>query len=281
MIPRTGSSRWLPFLTLLASATFRLQAHPDLSVALENFGEKIRINPQAYSERAERAWLILGHDDIGPFFPEDIDTLLAHAEWRSQGQRLNAIRLFQLGRLSEAETQVRKNLGTPADGPEQPRLLARIELSKRDTGKAIQIYRAAWDKRHEEADYLNLLELYQGKRVLPTSLLDQGIRLYTNSPGVAEAIYNAYRRMGGPSNLQKSLELSQRAQSEWWPASVDWKIRYARILLDLGRKESAAAILLKALDLLDRDPRLQTNTGSTPLIRKEIFTLLEVAKLPK
>jgi hypothetical protein len=80
--------------------------------------------------------------------------------------------------------------------------------------------------------------------------------------------------LGDPASLGKGLEISSQAQSAWWPRSVDWKLRHARALLALGRPDAAKAVLLSALDLVDGDPRLQTNAGTAPLVRREIFSLL-------
>jgi tetratricopeptide (TPR) repeat protein len=251
-------------------------ADPPYPVLLDRYNADIRNNPQNYLKRSERAAFILNNGDTGGTTREDIDTLLSHAEWRGEGNCLKALRLKLQGHLNEAGVLIQKNLRDGIHVPEQSRLLAAIELSRKDTGAAIAAYRLAWDQSNDENDYINLLGLYRRHGDPPGELLKQGLQLYPLSPGAIQNIFEAHLAAGGKANLEICLKISARAQKNLWPLSLDWKMRHARVLLSLKRPREAEPVLMAALDLLDGDSRLKG--GDSQRFRKEIFTLLEAAR---
>lgn len=244
-------------------------------VLLERYDRDIRENPQNYLKRVERAALILGERDTGKTTLEDIDTLSAHAEWRNEANCLRAVRLHLQGRLDDAKNLIQKNLRAGAQVPQQARLLAKIELTKKDTAAALSAYRLAWDSLHDENDFIDLLILHRGRGEPPEELLKDGLRRYPNSPGAIQTIFEVYIAAAGPVNLEKGLELSMRAEKTLWPLSVDWKIRHAEVLLSLQRHKETETVLLAALDLLDGDARMQGKGGK--VFRSKIFALLDSA----
>ena len=251
-------------------------ADPPYPLLLERFSADIRENPQNYLKRVERAALILEHGDADKASEEDIDTLLSHPEWRGEGNCLKAVRLKLQGRLDEAEVLFQKNIREKMHVPEQARLLAAIEMSKKDTSAAIAAYRSAWEKSRDENDYIDLVNLYRGRGKPPQELLNQGLELHPRSPGAIQTIYEVYFAAGDSASLRNCLEISGRAERTLWPLSVDWKIRHAETLLALKRSHEAEPVLLAAMDLLDGDPRLQNESGE--VFRKRIFALLEAAR---
>ena len=251
-------------------------SHGAYSVMLERYNQDIQGNPQNYLKRAERAYLILEHQDTSQASVEDIDTLLSHPQWRNEGVRLKAIRLHLQGRFDEAAPLIQQNIRDNIYLQEQARLLADIELSKKDTAAAITAYRAAWEHDSDETDYIDLLNLHQGRGKPPEELLRQGLNFYPRSPGAVQSIFEVYFAAGDPASLKTALEISGRADSSLWPFSVDWKIRHAQVLLSLKRAHDAEPVLMAALDLLDGDARMKVEDGE--VIRKQIFTLLEASR---
>jgi len=245
-------------------------------VLLERYDQDIRENPKNYLKRVERALLVLEQRDTGRTTAEDIDTLLSHSEWRNEGLRLNAIRLHHQKRFDEAMSLIQENIRNNIHVREQSRLLADIELFRRDTNGAIDAYHTAWAKDSDETDYIDLLDLQSGRGNPPEELLQQGLHRYPRSAGSIQSIFEVYSAAGDSGSLQKALQVSDRAINTLWPLSVDWKIRHARVLISLKRPREAKPVLLAALDLLDEDVRLK-GSDSEP-VRKQIFTLLEVVR---
>ena len=255
-----------------------VEADAPYSELLERYNKDIREHPQNYLKRVERASFVLENGNAGSIPAEDIDTLLSHPEWVNEGNCLKAVRLKLQGRLDEAEILIRKNIRNKMHVLEQSRLLAILELSKKDTAAALAAYRLAWDQNHDENDYLDLLNLYRGRGAPPEELLKQGPQLYPRSPGAMQTIYEVYFAAGDSTSLRNCLEISNRAEKTLWPRSIDWKIRHAETLLSLKRPHEAEPVLMSALDLLDDDARLQNESGEA--FRKKIFNLLETARNP-
>jgi len=253
-----------------------VSADPPYSVLLERYGQEIREHPQDYSQRSERTALILEHGDFGDTTAEDIDTLLSHPPWRSEGECLEANRLYLQGRLQEAKVLILENIRAKAHIQDQARILAAIELSEKDTAAAIAAYHLAWEQNHEESDYMDFLSLGRGRGAPPEEDLQQGLHLYPQSPGPIKTIFEVYFAAGDSTSLRNAEALSDKAEKMLWPQSVDWKIRHAQALLSLRRDHEAEGVLLGALDLLDGNPHLQDDAGQP--LRQEIFTLLEVAR---
>ncbi len=249
---------------------------PPYSVLLERYGREIQKHPQDYSQRSERTALMLEHGNDGDTTAEDIDTLLAHPEWRIEGECLQAARLYLQGRLDTAGALARENIRARAHVRDQARLLAHIESARQDTDSAIAAYHLAWDQGHDENDYVDLLSLHRGRGKPPEEILQQGRVLYPHSPGAVQTIFEVYFAAGDPTNLRKALGISEDAEKILWPQSVDWKLRHARVLLSLNRPHEAETVLLAAMDLVDDNPRLRDDAGRP--LRKEIFTLLESAR---
>ncbi len=249
----------------------------DYSVRLARYGEDIRRDPTHYLKRVERAFLLLEHGATDEPVGEDIDTLLSHAEWRSEGMRLKAIRFHHQKRMKEAEPLLRANIAANIYVEEQSRLLADAALSRKDTAAAIAAYRQAWEQQHDENDYLDLLSLHKGRGKPPEELLQKGLNLYPRSPGVIQTAFEVYFAAGDTSSLGKCLRIAGNAEITLWPFSVDWKVRHARTMLALNRPRDAEPILMTAMDLLDGDPRLQESERGTSE-RKEILALLDSAR---
>ena len=245
-------------------------------VLLERYGRDIRENPQDYLKRVDRAFLMLEQRDIGKPNSEDIDTLLSHPEWRNEGSRLKAMRLHLQGRFDEAKLLIQQNIRGDIHVQEQARLLADIELSRKDTSAAMDAYRVAWEHGRDETDYIDLLDMHCGRGEPPEELLQKGLGLYPRSPGAIQSIFEVYFAAGDSASLKKSGEISDRAENTLWPLSVDWKIRHARVLISLKRWREAEAVLMAALEVLDDDARLKG--PDSEVIRKQIFTLLEASR---
>jgi tetratricopeptide (TPR) repeat protein len=255
-----------------AGKFFAEPINPEL---LEKYNGEVREYPRKYKRRWQRCLLLLKHGESGAPTQEDIDTLLASPAWREQGERLQAIRWYLQGRIDEAKALIKKNILGNVNADEQSQLLASIELSRNDSDAAIAAYRMAWDAHANENVYINLLNIHNRRGGPPRELLEQGLRIYPRSPGPMQVIFEGYYKAGGRDNLLKCLALSDSAQKAWWPHSVDWKLRNAKVLLDLGKPEKAELVLQGALDLMENDERLRTNSETNSQIRKDIFALLE------
>ena len=242
---------------------------------MEKYNRDIQSNPQDYRRRWARAELLLKSGRADQPAGEDIDTLLAHPDWAAHGRRWKAFHLCVQGRLEEAEAQALKNVRANEYVQEQTRLIAAIRMFRKDTVGAVAAYRLAWDLYGEEGVYLDLLQAYRGRTKPPEDILQKGLKLYPNSAGAQQDIFEAYVGAGGHANLRKGLGISARAQDTLWPRSVDWKLRHARALIALKEWDKAEPVLLQALDLLDGDARLQGAHGEP---RREIFDLLEVSR---
>jgi tetratricopeptide (TPR) repeat protein len=245
-------------------------------VLLERFNGDIAKTPGEYSKRIERAALILDNGGSPDTLRADIDTLMSHSSWRGEGECLEARRLYQQGRLEEARKLIRKNLQGKQHVPQQARLLAAVELRSRDTLKAMEAYQIAWNQAREESDYIDLMGLHAGRKPLPVNLLEQGLRLYPLSAGVNRVVFDAYFSSGVSTGLERAREISARASDTLWPLGVDWKIRHARTLIALKKKDKAESVLLEALEIQDDDLRLQGKNGEAD--RQRIFSLLEAAR---
>jgi hypothetical protein len=253
-------------------------AHADIWATIAVYTREIEDNPYAYLERAERAWTILDHGSTMQPAGEDIDTLLKSAKWRPAGLRLRAVHLYLQDSLDAAKAQILKNLGTAADGTEQARILARIELRLRDTAAALRAYRTGWKNYQEETDFISMLALERDRNIMPRQLLEEGIRVHPVSPGAYLAAFEVYWNAGGPANLKKCHELSRKASSVLWPRSTDWKLRHARVLVKLGRRKEAGAVALAALELLDDDTRFKNEKEDAAQNRKELFALMQASR---
>ena len=245
-------------------------------VLLERFSGDIAKTPGDYSKRIERAVLVLDNGGIQDTLRADIDTLLSHSAWRAEGECLQARRLYQQGRLEEARKLIRRNIQGKHRVLEQARLLAAVELRARDTAKAMEAYRIAWNEGLQESDFTDLVVLHAGRKPLPLNLLEQGLRLYPMSAGVNRVVFDAYFSDGSPAALERARALSAHASDTLWPLGVDWKIRQARVLIALKKKEKAESVLLEALEIQDDDLRLQGKNGEAN--RQQIFALLEKAR---
>ena len=251
-------------------------AHPDLSQTLNWLGEVIRARPGgAYAERTERGFLYLESGDTVKVH-EDIDALLASRDWRPEGLHVLAQKLYDQGRFTEARARILESQRLKPD-PIKVRLLARIETARRDTTAAIATWLQLWEQAAFEDDFLSLLTLYQARRMAPDNVLQRGLALYEDRPGAVRNIFETYRVAGGKSRLQACLKISERAQGEWWPRSVDWKILHARTLIALKRAREAEPVLMAALDLIDEDAGRERNSGAS-VTRKEIFALLDASR---
>jgi hypothetical protein len=255
-------------------------AHPDIAVTIARYTRQIDEDPYAYRERAERAWTILDHGSAEQPAGEDIDTLIKNPIWRHAGLRLRAVHLYLQDSLGAAKAQILKNLGTTADGTEQARILARIELRQKDTAAAMQAYRTGWKNYQEEADFISMLALERDRNVVPRKLLEEGLKVHPVSPGAYLAAFETYWTAGGPANLKKCYELSRKAESELWPRSMDWKVRYARVLLKMGRRKEAGKVAVAALELLDNDTLYKSEKAEAAQHRKELFAMVEAAGSP-
>jgi hypothetical protein len=260
-------------LCLLAGAAAS-SAHPDIAVTIARYTREIEDDPYAYRERAERAWTILDHGSAMQPAGEDIDTLIKSPIWRHAGLRLRAVHLYLQDSLEAAKAQVLRNLGTAADGTEQARILARVELRLKDTLAAMRAYRAGWKNYQEESDFISMLTLEKNRNVLPRELLEEGLRVHPVSPGAYLAVFETYWAAGGSENLERCREISGKSESVLWPRSTDWKLRHARVLAKLGRREEAGAAALAALELLDADTRFQSEKEDAARNRQEIFSLI-------
>jgi hypothetical protein len=252
-------------------------AHPDINVVIARYTREIEEDPYAYRERAERAWTILDHGSAEQPAGEDIDSLLKHPLWRHAGLRLRAVHLYLQDSLEASKAQILKNLGTTADGTEQARILARIELRQKDTLAAMRAYRTGWNNYQEEADFISMLALERDRNVMPRKLLEEGLRVHPVSPGAYLAAFDVYWAAGGSANLKKCHELSRKAETTLWPRSTDWKLRHARVLVKMGRRKEAGAVALAALELLDNDTRFKSEKAEAAQNRKELFALVQAS----
>jgi tetratricopeptide (TPR) repeat protein len=245
-------------------------------VMLERFSRDIAQNPAAYSKRIERATLILDDGGNQDTLRADIDTLRAHSAWRVEGECLEARRLYQQGRLAEARHLIHRNIRGKARVLEQARLLAAVELRAKDTLKAIEAYRIAWEQHAEESDYIDLANLYKGRGRPPEVFLEKGLRLYPQSAGGNRVAFEVYFSAGDPVSLKRAHAISARAADTLWPLGVDWKTLQARALIALKKTDEAESVLLAALEILDGDSRLQGKPGEA--YHQQIFLLLEEAR---
>jgi tetratricopeptide (TPR) repeat protein len=240
---------------------------------LQKYDADIRKNPSSLKRRHGRAQILLSHEEYRPTTAEDIDTLLAHPIWQTQGERLKAMHLYLLGRSDEAAILMRQNIRNDVNIVEQSRWLARIELSRGDTAAALAAYRYAWEQHPREETYLEVVQKFrQHGRRPDKALLERGLRMFPTDPGVLSVVFEAYRASGKKADLRRSLDLSARAEKVLWPRSVDWKARHAEVLLALKKPREAEKVLLQAVDLMDGDPRLEGENGD---LRTRVFLLLE------
>ena len=240
---------------------------------LEKYNADIRKNPSSRKRRNGRASILLSHEEYRETTGEDIDSLLAHPVWRPQGQRLQAMHLYLLGRTEEAAVLMRQNIRNNINVVEQSRWLARIELSRRDTVSALAVYRYAWEQHPREETFIEMLGAHRRHgRPVEKTLLESGSRRFPTDPGVLSAVFEAYLASGKKEDLRKALELSGRAENTLWPRSIDWKIKYAQVFLALKKPRAAEQVLLEAVDLMDGDARLEGENGT---LRSQVFQLLE------
>jgi tetratricopeptide (TPR) repeat protein len=241
---------------------------------LEKYNADIRKNPSSLKRRNGRASILLSHEEYRETTGEDIDSLLAHPVWRAQGQRRKAMHLYLLGRTDEADVLMRQNIRNNNNVVEQSRWLARIELSRRDTAAALDVYRFAWEQHPREETFIELLGAYRRHGRAPEkALLERGLRLFPTDAGVASIVFDAYLASGKKKDLQRGLEISGRSEKTW-PRSIDWKIKRAQAFLALKRPRDAEGVLLRAVDLMDSDPRLEGENG---VLRTQVLLLLENA----
>lgn len=270
-------TRWsaLPIALLLALPAF---AHEALGIVLRKLEREIREHPGDYLERSERAWLMLEHGMTESPVAEDIDTLMAKPAWRETGVRLRAYHLYLQGRHDEAKVQANENLAAGIFGAEQFRLLAGIALAHGDTLGATQAYRNGWKRMGLEEDYISMVKLSRREGSVPAALLEEGLRVYPQSPGVHAVVFRAYLENGDPASVRKALSISDRGHAQLWPRSGDWKIRHAQALLALGKPDSAEVLLLRAMDWIEGETRLRPDADEAVRLRREIFDLLDTVR---
>jgi hypothetical protein len=243
---------------------------------LEKYNADIRKNPSNRKRRQSRAAILLSHGEYRETTGADIDSLLAHPVWRTQGERLKAMHLYLQGRPDEAAVLMRQNIRNDVNIVEQSRWLARIELSRGDTSAALAVYRYAWKQHPREETYLEMLEkLRQHGSVPERALLESGLREFPVHPAVLSAVFDAYLASGQKEDLRKALELSGRAEKTLWPRSIDWKVKRAQAFLAVKQPRDAELVLLEAVDLMDADARLE---GENAVLRTQVFQLLETCR---
>ncbi len=242
---------------------------------IKKYDQEVRENPSSCKRRWQRSLVLLKHGQFNETTAEDIDTLLWHPLWRTQGERLKALYLYQQGHMPEAEELSRQNIRNNVNIVEQSRLLAGIALARRDTVASLAAYRFAWDQYPNENVYIELLNAYRGHGKPPEKLLQEGVKLFPQNAGVMQALFETYYAAGKSSDLQACLKISGRAGKVLWPRSVDWKIMHARALIGSHKSREAEAVLLAAVDLMDEDPRLEGENGK---LRREVFALLEKSR---
>lgn len=258
---------------------------------LDGFIAESSRHPEGYFERAERTWILL--DPSAGSNPSGKDPKIVqlrayylHRLVLEYGKislghpradsgierRLEGVRDALMKRYRRAEAELMHNPDTSTVyGPGRFRFLAQVALIGGDTAAALADYRAGWDHFGLEDDFLSLLRLQAAP---PDALLEEGLGAYPASSAAQAAICQAYMN-GDSTRFAKALMIAERGQALLWPLSVDWKIRYARLLLARGRVGEAEAVLARGLDILDGDPRLGGNAPEAARLRREIFSLVE------
>jgi hypothetical protein len=105
----------------------------------------------------------------------------------------------------------------------------------------------------------------------------------------ADARASVGAKQSRAASLREALAISGNGQAVLWPRSVDWKLRHARAHLAVtasgiqgatgtGGPDSAEAILLGAMELLEEDTRLNAGAGEAVRLRHQIFSMLDSAR---
>jgi hypothetical protein len=277
---------------LVAAAIGAGFSHPDPARSINRLSDSLKVHPDDEAKRIERAVLLLDMANVEKAgeAEEDIQRLLNDPAQRAQGLHLQARQLFISGRLPEAKEKIIASLAQGGPAPERLRLLGRIELARKDSASSLKAFQQAWESGKDEGDFVSLVVLLEALGPVPLAFLKRGFKQYPGHPAAVAAIYDACATAseaappvdggGAPASpeLLFCLDVSRQAQDAWWPRSVDWKIKHARLLFALRRKDEGQPLLFGALNLLDARPDFLANAGPSMALLREILGLLEAAE---
>lgn len=272
----------LPLFLALAAAP--ALSHPQLEVVLLGLTKRIDAQPDAWNLRARRAWLLVDHGNPDSAVA-DIKALMPRKDWKGEALFLEAWRLLLAGKAKEAKPRIQESLKLKPVA-ERYRILARVELSLGKPDRALEAAEKALKVGGGDEDMLMALEVHRSQGRIPKERWARVLDDYPGHPALMEALFSFCLEGGkkdgkaaaaAGTTLDRCEDLTESATGEWWPESVDWRIRRVKVLLALGRGGEVKPLLAEALDKLD-DSRAGGDSEHALAMRKEIFDLMKAAK---
>jgi tetratricopeptide (TPR) repeat protein len=271
---------FLPLFTGLMLACGPVRAHQQLPATLADLDARILAAPADLDLRSRRAWLLVDHG-LAVKAEEDIRALRADPGRAEEGFFLEATRFQSGGRPKEAKAKLLKSLeGRPI--PRKYRLLGEIERDLGHLDAALAAVGQALAKGGGDEEFVLLLSLHRAKGSLPQAVWDMAMESYQGHPAVMEGLYGFCVPMpGGSGRMDQCENMTLMAIATWWPESVDWRLRHARILLQGGKPDKAGPILAEALERLDASAANRRGDQDSAMAkRREAFALMKAAAGP-
>ncbi|MDQ3001275.1 MAG: hypothetical protein M3Y08_08450 [Fibrobacterota bacterium] len=260
---------------LVLAAASPAFSHPDFDATLKHFEWVLRKHPGNVEVLASRAWLLLEHDSSDRV-ELDIRRMIADPALRPEGLQIQARHHLMKGECDQALSSILGSMRQGGETVARMRLLSEIRTRMGDVNGGVTALERTWALGREEEDFLSLLALRRSNGLPIGILLAAGLKEYPGHPAAVTAIFNVCASGSETGRANRScLEISARGYREWWPASVDWRLKHAGLLLKAGRMTEAETLLLESLDMLDAEGGSQAGTEGAREFRKAIFALLE------
>ena len=260
---------------LVLAAASPAFSHPDFDARLKHFDGVLRMHPGNVEVLASRAWLLLEHDSSDRAEP-DIRRMIADPALRPEGLQMQARRHLMNGECDRALSSILGSMRQGGETAARMRLLSEIRTRMGDVNGGVTALERTWALGKEEEDFLSLLDLRRSNGLPIGILLAAGLKEYPGHPAAVTAIFNICVGGSETGRVNRScLEISARGYREWWPASVDWRLKHAGLLIKAGRMTEAEKLWLGSLDMLDAEGGSQAGTEGSREFRRAIFALLE------
>lgn len=262
-------------------AAFPASSHEQLDLTLKKLDARIQATPGDLDLRSRRAWLLLDHgfaDKAG----EDILALRADSKRAEEGYFLEASRFRHQGKAKEAKASLLKSLAIRSI-PGKHRLLGEIERDLGNLDAALTAMNQALAQGGGDEVFVLLLDLHRAKGSLPRTVWKMAMAEYPGHPAIMDGLYAfCPPAPEGAGWLAKCEDMTRMAVATWWPESVDWRLRHARILLEAGKAEQIGPLLAEALERLDAGSMNRGGDAEAAMEkRREVFALMKAAQAVK
>lgn len=270
--------RGVAILAGLLLAVSPASSHEQIALTLKKLDARIQAAPGDLELRSRRAWLLVDHGSADKA-EEDIKALRDNAGRAEEGYFLEATCFRHQWKPKEAKASVLKSLALRS-APGKHRLLGEIERDLGNLDAALSAMKEALVQGGGDEVFVLLLDLHRAKGSLPQEVWKMAMAEYPGHPAIMEGLYAfCPPAPNGAGWMAKCEDMTRMAIATWWPESVDWRLRHARILLEAGKAGQVGPILAEALERLDAGSMNRGGDAEAAMAkRREVFVLMKAAQ---